>query len=139
VILRLVGFFLFIAVCVCPVSADAGNCYAEYSAPNGRKMYVLNVGRENIEECRKLNWIPFRATFFASCPTCKLDREAFLDGLNELLTLVAAGKSMGWPYEMQGNLRQWYRNLSRNDALKICRDNAGSWLTLLGSKRACVE
>src|SRR2546428_6885862 len=95
--LRITGLLLLVAVCTFPVSA-AGNCYAEYSSPDGRKMYTLNVGQKNIEECRKFNWIPFRATFFSHCPECKVDRDTFLDALNEQLKLMVAGKPAGWAY-----------------------------------------
>ena len=124
-----------------PVMGTEFRVIAEYfrarrDATDGRTYSTTR----DIEECRKLNWTPFRASFFARCPECKVDHETFLDELNEQLKLIAAGKPTGWPYEMKGNVRQWYGNLSRDEALKICRENASNWLTgLLGSKHACVE
>jgi hypothetical protein len=83
---------------------------------------------------------PSARRFFARCSECTLDREVFLDDPGEQLELIAAGKSVGWPYEIKGNLRQWYGNLSREEALKICRENAGNKLSgILGSKHVCVE
>jgi hypothetical protein len=123
-----------------PLSAEAGNCYAEYSNPSGIKMYTMNVGEKNIDECRKFNWIPFRAALSFSCPECKLDRELFLDDLKGQLKLIAVGEPAGWPYEIKGGLRRWYGNLSRDEALKTCRDNAGHRMSgLIGSEHKCVE
>jgi hypothetical protein len=121
--------------------ADQGFCYAVYSSPNGYKMYTLNVGEKSIEGCRKFSWMPFRVTFFAKCPKCKVIQEEFLGRLGNQLEMIAAKKPAGWPYEIKGSLRMWFGGqISRETALHACRQDANSWIAQhLGSKLSCIE
>lgn len=129
-----------------PARADGqvqgkGYCYAEYSSPDGKKMFTLMAGEKRIEDCRRFHWIPFRITFFAGCPNCKMDREDFLTRLSDRLHLIAEGQPAGWPYEIKGGLRMWYGGkVGRDDALKACRDHANEWLAQhVGSKLICIK
>jgi len=55
------------------------------------------------------------------------------------LKLIAAGQPAGWPYAINGYVRSWYGNLSRDEALKMCRDQKSRILDVIGSKQECVE
>jgi hypothetical protein len=103
-------------------------------------MHTLNINAASVDECRRLNWAPFRTAFFLRCKECSVATEFFTEQLDGKLQLIAEGKPANWPYEIKGNLRTWYENISREEALKICKANSDHrFLATIGSKHSCIE